>query len=169
MPCSVFPICCYCSVAKSCPTLCKPWTAVRQASLSFTVSWSLLKLRSIESVMPSHHLILCRPLLLLPSVFPRIRVFSNESAFYIRWPKYWSFPNRRERFICAAKQGTFWADSHILCPIHWYECDPGLKSLSSGHCLVPVGKALRYLCTEAPTSLKPQWLGIRQHPCWEFQ
>ena len=91
MPCSVFPICCYCSVAKSCPTLCKPWTAVRQASLSFTVSWSLLKLRSIESVMPSHHLILCRPLLLLPSVFPRIRVFSNESAFYIRWPKYWSF------------------------------------------------------------------------------
>ena len=60
-------------------------------SLSFTISWSLLKLMSIESVMPSNHLILCRPLLLPPSVFPSIRVFSNESVLYIRWPKYWSF------------------------------------------------------------------------------
>ena len=68
-----------------------PWTAAHQASLSFTISWSLLKLMSIESVMPSNHLILCRPLLLLPSVFPSIRVFSNESALHIRWPKYWSF------------------------------------------------------------------------------
>ena len=62
-----------------------------QASLSFTISWSLLKLMSIESVMPSNHLILCYPLLLLPSVFPSIRVFSNGSARHIRWPKYWSF------------------------------------------------------------------------------
>ena len=68
-----------------------PWTAARQASLSFTISQSSLKLMSIESVMPSNHLILCRPLLLLPSVFPNIRVFSNESALRIRWPKYWSF------------------------------------------------------------------------------
>ena len=68
-----------------------PWIAACQASLSITNSWSSLKLMSIESVMPSNHLILCRPLLLLPSVFPSIRVFSNESAFYIRWPKYWSF------------------------------------------------------------------------------
>ena len=68
-----------------------PWTAARQASLSITNSRSLLKLMSIESVMPSNHLILSRPLLLLPSIFPSIRVFSNESLLRIRWPKYWSF------------------------------------------------------------------------------
>ena len=68
-----------------------PWTAARQASLSVTNSWSLLKVISIESVMPSNHLILCHPLLLLPSIFPSIRVFSNESVLHIRWPKYWSF------------------------------------------------------------------------------
>ena len=67
-----------------------PWTAARQASLSITNSWSLPKLMSIELVMPSNHLILCLPLL-LPSVFPSIRVFSSESAVHIRWPKYWSF------------------------------------------------------------------------------
>ena len=68
-----------------------PWTAARQASLSLISSRSLLKLISIESVMPSNHLILCHPLLLLPSVFPSIRVFSSESALHIRWPQYWSF------------------------------------------------------------------------------
>ena len=68
-----------------------PWTAIRQASLSITNSWSLLKLMSIESVMPSNHLILCYALLLPPSIFPSIRVFSNELALHIRWPKYWSF------------------------------------------------------------------------------
>ena len=68
-----------------------PWTAACQASLSITSAQSLLKLMSIKSVMPSNHLVLCRPLLLLPSIFPSIRVFSNESVFYIRWPKYWSF------------------------------------------------------------------------------
>ena len=68
-----------------------PWTAAYQASLSITNSWSLLKLMSIELVMPSNHLILCRPLLLQPSIFPRIRVFSNKSALHIRWPEYWSF------------------------------------------------------------------------------
>ena len=67
-----------------------PWTVARQASLSITNSQSLLKLVSIESVMPSSHLILCRPLLLLPSIFPSIGVFSNESVPHIRWPKYWS-------------------------------------------------------------------------------
>ena len=71
--------------------LVTPWTAARQASLSFTISWSWFKLMSIESVMPSNHLILCHPLLLLPSIFPNIRVFSSESALRIRWPKYWSF------------------------------------------------------------------------------
>ena len=68
-----------------------PWTPARQASLSITNSQSLLKLMSIESVMPSNYLILCWPLLLLPSILPRIRVFSNESVLHIRWPKYWSF------------------------------------------------------------------------------
>ena len=68
-----------------------PWTAALQASLSFTISWSLLKLMSIESVIPSNHLILCCPLLLLPSIFPSIRVFSNKSALHIMWPNYWSF------------------------------------------------------------------------------
>ena len=68
-----------------------PWTAAHQASLSITISWSLLKLMSIASVMPSNHVILCRPLLLLPSIFPSIRIFSSESALRIRWPKSWSF------------------------------------------------------------------------------
>ena len=68
-----------------------PWTAAHQASLSITNSWSPPKSMSIESVMPSSHLSLCCPLLLLPSIFPSIRVFSNESALLIRWPKYWSF------------------------------------------------------------------------------
>ena len=68
-----------------------PWTAACQASLSITNSWSLPKLMSIESVMSSNHFILCHSLLLLPSIFPSIRVFSNESALCIRWPKYWSF------------------------------------------------------------------------------
>ena len=80
---------CY-SVTKSCPTL-RPWTAGCQASMSFTVSRSLLRLVSIESMMPYNHLILCHPLFLLPSIFPSIRVFSNESALCIRWPKYSSF------------------------------------------------------------------------------
>ncbi|KAM9675174.1 uncharacterized protein ACBT57_005065 isoform 1-T3 [Dama dama] len=68
-----------------------PWNAARQASLSLTISWSLPKFISIELVMPSNHLILCCPLLLLPSVFPSIRVFSSELALHTRWPKYWSF------------------------------------------------------------------------------
>ena len=80
-----------CSVAKLCLTLCDPWTAAHQASPSFTISQSLLKLMSIELVMPSNDLILCHSLLLLPSIFPSIRVFSSESVLRIRWPKYWSF------------------------------------------------------------------------------
>ena len=97
-----------------------PWTAACQASLSITNSWSLLKLMSIESVMPSNHLILCGPVLLPPSIFPSIRVFSNESYLCIRWPKYWSFsfnispsnehsrliPFRMDWFDPLADQGT---------------------------------------------------------------
>ena len=68
-----------------------PWTAAHRASLSFTISWSLLKLIPIESVMPSNHLVLCHHLLLLPSIFPSIRILSRESVLRMRWPKYWSF------------------------------------------------------------------------------
>ena len=80
-----------CSVAQLCPTLCSTMDCTHQAFLSFTVSQSLLKLMSIESVMTSNHLILCCLLLLLSSVFPSTRVFSSELALCIRWPKYWSF------------------------------------------------------------------------------
>ena len=82
---------CCCSVTKSCPTLCYPMDCNTAGFLSLTIFRSLLKLMSIESVMPSNHLVLCRPLLLLPSIFPSIRIFSNESALRIRWPKYLSF------------------------------------------------------------------------------
>ena len=97
-----------------------PWTAARQASLSFTISQHLLKLMSIQLVMPSNHLILYHPLPLLPSIFPSIRVFSNKSIFCIRWPEYWSFsfsisPSneylglislRIDWFDCPTVQGT---------------------------------------------------------------
>ena len=84
-------ISCYVVQWLSCVQLfATPWTAARQAFLSFTIFWSLLKLMSTESVMPSNYLILCHPLLLLPSIFPSVRVFSSESALHIRWPKYWS-------------------------------------------------------------------------------
>ena len=79
------------SVAQLCQTLCDPWIAARQASLSITNTQSSLRFTSIESVMPSSHLILCRPLLLLPPILPSIRVFSSESTLCMRWPKYWSF------------------------------------------------------------------------------
>ena len=79
------------SVTQSCLTLCDPWSAAHQASLSITNFQSPPKPMSFELVMPSNHLILCRPLLLLSSIFPSITVFSNESALCIRWPKYWSF------------------------------------------------------------------------------
>ena len=93
------------SVTQLCPTLCDPMDCSTPASLSITSSQSLLKLMVIESVMPSNHLILCHPLLLLPSGFPYIRVFSNESVLHIRWPRNWTFsfsispPNEYSRLI----------------------------------------------------------------------
>ena len=86
-------VCVYycCSVAKLCPTLCKQWSVAHLASLSITIFWSLLKLMFVEPVLPSNLLILCRPLLLLPSIFSSIRVFSNKSVLHIRLPKFWSF------------------------------------------------------------------------------
>ena len=103
-----------------------PWTTACQASLSITNSWSLLKLMSIGLVMPSNHVILCRPLLLQPKIFPSIKVFSNESVLCIRWPKYWSFSfsisPSIDWFDLSAVQGTLksllqhlslWSNSHI--------------------------------------------------------
>ena len=80
-----------CSVSQSCLTHCTPWATAHKDSLSFIISRGLLKFMSIESVMLSNHLILCHPLLLLPSIFPSIWVFSNDSVLHIRWPKYWRF------------------------------------------------------------------------------
>ena len=94
-----------------------PWMATRQASLSITNSWGSLKLMSIESVMPSSHLILCRPLLLLPPIPPSIRVFSNESALRMRWPKYWSYsfsiiPSKEHPGLISFRMD--WLDLHAV-------------------------------------------------------
>ena len=88
---NMYSVACCCSVTKSRPALCDLRTAACQAFLSFTISQSLFNLMFIESGMPSNHLILCRPLLFLPSIFPSIKVFSSELALHIKWPKYWSF------------------------------------------------------------------------------
>ena len=102
---------CCCSVAQSCLTLCNPWTAVRQTSLSFTISWSLLKFMCIESVMPPNRLILCHAL--LPSIFHSIRVFSNETALCFRWPGYWSFS------LSISPSSEY---SGLICfRIHWFD------------------------------------------------
>ena len=106
------------SVAQSCPTLCNSVNRSSQASLSIINSRSLFKLMSIESVMPSNDLILCRPLLLLPSIFPSIRVFSNESALHYRRPKYWSFSfnisssNEHPGLISFRMDWLVWLVSH---------------------------------------------------------
>ena len=110
---------CY-SVAQSCPTLCNPWTAAHQASLSLTISRSLPKFMFIAQVMPSNHLILWCPLLLLPSTFPSIRDFSNESSVCIRWPKYWSFsfnvsPSNENSGLISFK--IDWLDSKEIKPV----------------------------------------------------
>ena len=103
-----------------------PWTAARQASLSFPISWSLLKFMFIESVRPSNHLVLCRPLFLLPSIFPSIEVFSNESALRIRWPKYWSFGFRISPSTEYSGLISFGIDRFDLLVVHG-----SLKGLSS--------------------------------------
>ena len=109
-----------------------PWTAAHQASLSTTNSRSLLKLMSIESVMPSIHLILCHPLLLLPSGLPRIRVFINESVLHIRWPKYWSFSfsispcNEYSGLISFRRTGLILQSMGLSSPLQ-----PQFKSINS--------------------------------------
>ena len=105
------------SVTQSCPTLCYPIITAHQASLSITNSQNSLKLTSIESVMPSSHLILCCPRLLLPSIPPSIRVFSNESTLHMSWPKYWSFrfsiiPSKEHSGLISFRMD--WLDLYIL-------------------------------------------------------
>ena len=125
--------CCNCcSVDKYFLTLCDPWSAACQVSLSFTVSRSLFKLMNFESTMPFNHLIICRPLFLLPSIFPSIRVFSNESALLIRWPKWWNFifsisPSNEYPGLSSFKIN--WFD---LLAVHGT-----LKSPLQHHCLKP--------------------------------
>ena len=104
-----------------------PWTAVSQVFLSITNSWSLLKLMSIRSVMPSNHLTLCRPLLLLPSIFPSIRGFSSESVLLIRWPKHWSFS------FCISPSNEY--SELISLRINWFDLavHGTLKSLLQHH------------------------------------
>ena len=153
-----FLLICCCSITKSCPTLCDPWTAAHQGSLSFTIFQSLLKLMSIELVMPSNHLILCHSLLLLPSIFPRIRVFSNELALPIWWPKYWSFSispsNEYSRLI------SFRIDWFDLLSVQESSLAPQFKSISSLACLH--GPAL--------TSVHDYWKNLRfdyMDLCWQ--
>ena len=145
-----------CSVAKLCPTLCDPWTAAFQAPLSFTISQSFLRYMSIEWVMLSSHLILCHPLSHLPSIFPSIKVFSDEwlFSFFIRWPKYWNFSfsispsNKYSRLISYR--------------IDWFDLlavQGTLKSLLQHHNLKTwiLGNPLQYSCLENPMDGGAWW------------
>ena len=122
------------SIAQSCLTLCDPWAVAHQAFLSITNSWSLLKLMSIISMMPPNHLILCHPLLLPPSTFPRIRVFSNESVLHITWPKYWSFsfnirPSNEHSGLISSKMD--WLDLLVVQGTLKNSPTPQCKSITS--------------------------------------
>ena len=128
------------------------WTAALQASLSITNSWSLLKLMSIQSVMPSNYLILCCPFLLLPSIFPSIRVFSNESVLPIRWPKYWSFsfgisPSNEHPGLISFRMD--WLDLLAV--------QGTLKSLLQHHSSKASTPSLRFLYSPALTSIHDYW------------
>ena len=130
------------------PLFATQWTAARQASLSFTVSQSLLKLMSIELIMPPNHLILCRPLLLLPSIFPGIRVFPNESDLCIRWPKDWSIgfsisPSneysglisfRMDWFDLIAVQGTLESSNTTVQKHQFFGAQPSLPTSTGVKC-----------------------------------
>ena len=125
-----------------------PWIAARQASLSITNSWSSLKLTSIELVMPSSHLILCRPLLLLPTIPPSIRVFSSESTLHMRWPKYWSFsfsiiPSEEHSGLGLVGSSCSPRDSQESSPT------PQFKSVDSS--------VLSFLCSPTLTSIHDYW------------
>ena len=129
-----------------------PWTTECQASLSITHSRSLLKLMSIESVMPSNYLLLCHPLLLLPSIFPSIRVFSNESVLHIRWPKYWSFsfsisPSNEHPGLISFRMD--WLDLLAVQGTLKSSQTPQFKSINSS--------ALSCLYSSTLTSIRDHW------------
>ena len=145
-----------------------PWTAAHQASLSITNSWSLLKLlklMSIESVMPSDNLNICRSLLLLPSVFPSIRVFSNESALHVRWPKYWSFslsisPSNEYPGLISFRMD--WVDLLAVQGTVKSPSTPQFKSINSS--------ALSFLYTPTLTSIHDHWKNCsldQTDLCWQ--
>ena len=129
-----------------------PWTTALQASLSITNSWSLLKLMSIELVMPSNHLILCCPLLLSPSIFPSIRVFSNKSGLHIRWPKYRSFsfnisPSNEHSGLISFRMD--WLDLLAVQGTQEFSLTPQFKSVKS--------LALSFLYSPTLTSIHDYW------------
>ena len=129
-----------------------PWTAAHQASLSITNSWSLLKIVSVESVMPSSHFILCHPLLLPPSIFPSIRIFSNESVLHIRWPKYCSFsfsiiPSKEIPGLISFRMD--WLDLLAVQGTQESSPTPQFKSINFS--------ALSFLCSPTLTSIHDYW------------
>ena len=129
-----------------------PWTAEHQASLSITNSWSLLRFMSIESVMPSNHLILCHPFLFLPSIFPNIRVFSSESVVCIRWPEYWNFRFSNNPF--SEYSGL------ISLKINWFDLlavQGTPKSLLQHHSSKACSSMLSFLYSPALTSIHDYW------------
>ena len=130
-----------------------PWTAAHQSSLSFTVSWSLLKLMYIDSVMLSNHLIICQPLFLLPSIFLSITVFYNESAFWIKWPKYWSFSFSISPSNEYSELASFRIDLFDLLAVQGNSQEslptPQFKSINS--------LALRFLYGPTLTSIHDSW------------
>ena len=129
-----------------------PWNAAHQASLSITNSQSLLKLMSIESMLPSSHLILCRPLLLLPPIPPSIRVFSNESIFHIRWPKYWSFS-----FSISPSNEYSGLISFKMDWLYLLKVQGTLKSLLQQQTSKAQSSALRFLYSQTLTFIHDYW------------
>ena len=141
-------VCCGCSVTQSCLTLWDP--TMHGASLPFTISWSLLKLMFIELLMPSNHLILCHPLLLLPSIFLSIRVFSNESAHCIRWPQYWSYSIRPpSEYSELLSFRVDWLDLLAIQGTLKSSPTPQFKNINSS--------AFRFLYSPALTSIHDYW------------
>ena len=164
---NIFLVVAFSSVQFSCSVwlFVTPWTIACQASLSITNSQSLLKLIPIESVMPSNNLILCRPLLLLPSIFPSISVFSNESILHIRWPKYWSFSFSLSP--SSEIQIDFLEDGLVgspCCPRDSQESSPTsqFKSINSS--------ALSFLYSSTLTSIHDHWKNHsldKTDLCWQ--
>ena len=140
------------SVAQSCLTLCDPMDCSTQASVSITNSQTLLKLISTELVMPSNHLILCRPLLFPPSITPSIRVFSNESVLHIRWPKYWSFSFSISPFSECSGVISFRMDWLDFLPVQ------GTQRVFSNTIIQKINSsALSFLYSPTLTSIHDYW------------